>query len=61
MVDSVVRWNGADRPTTFVSINRLTAQIPASDLLTAGTAEVTVFSPAPGGGLSAPRTLSTST
>ena len=52
VVDSVVRWNGEDRPTTFVSINQITADIPASDLLTAGTADVTVFSPAPGGGLS---------
>ena len=54
---SVIRWNGSDRPTTFVSFNRLTAQIPASDLLTAGTAEITVFSPAPAGGLSAPLTF----
>ncbi len=54
---SVVRWNGSDRPTTFVSYNQVTAQIPASDLMTAGTAEVTVFSPAPAGGLSAPLTF----
>jgi len=57
VVDSVVRWNGQDRPTTFVSINQLTADIPASDLLTAGTADVTVFSPAPGGGLSGTATF----
>ena len=56
-VDSVVRWNGVDRPTTFVSENRLTAAIPASDILSAGTADVTVFSPAPGGGLSAGQTF----
>lgn len=49
---SVVRWNGADRPTTFVSSTQLTAAIPASDLAAAGAAQVTVFNPAPGGGLS---------
>ena len=49
---SVVRWNGSDRPTTFVSTTQLTAAIPASDLPAAGTAQITVFSPAPGGGLS---------
>ena len=49
---SVVRWNGADRPTTLVCPNRLSAAIPASDLSTAGTATVTVFNPAPAGGTS---------
>src|SRR5262249_56442780 len=49
---SVVRWNGADRPTTFVSGTQLTAAIPASDLAASGTAQVTVFTPAPGGGTS---------
>lgn len=49
---SVVRWNGSDRTTSFGSGTLLTAQIPASDLTTAGTASVTVFNPAPGGGLS---------
>src|SRR5262245_15686589 len=51
--DSVVRWNGADRPTTFVNATRLTAAIPATDVASAGTAQVTVFTPAPGGGTSA--------
>jgi copper(I)-binding protein len=46
----VVRWNGNPRPTTFVSSTQLTAAIPASDIATAGTANVTVFNPAPGGG-----------
>ena len=50
--DSLVRWNGSDRTTTFVSPTRLTAAIPASDTATAGTAQVTVFTPAPGGGVS---------
>ena len=54
---SVVRWNGEDRPTTFVSSEEVTAAIPASDLLAAGSAQITVFTPGPGGGLSAPRTV----
>jgi hypothetical protein len=46
---SVVRWNGSDRPTTFDESVALTAQISASDIAAAGTAEVTVFNPGPGG------------
>ena len=50
---SVVRWNGSDRPTTTNgTVNSLTAQISASDIAAAGTAVVTVFNPAPGGGSS---------
>ncbi|MDX2031677.1 MAG: NF038122 family metalloprotease [Blastocatellia bacterium] len=40
---STVRWNGVDRPTTFVSGTELRAQIPAADIANAGTARVTVF------------------
>lgn len=47
---SVVRWNGDARTTAFVSVNQLTAMIPATDITTAGVANVTVFNPAPGGG-----------
>ncbi|MCI0400489.1 MAG: IPT/TIG domain-containing protein, partial [Gammaproteobacteria bacterium] len=54
---SVVRWNGADRTTTFVSATQLTATIPASDIATAGTAAVTVFTPLPGGGASYPQSF----
>ncbi|MEP7342740.1 MAG: IPT/TIG domain-containing protein [Acidobacteriota bacterium] len=49
---STVRWNGGARTTTFVSGTQLTAQIPASDIATAGTANVTISNPAPGGGTS---------
>jgi hypothetical protein len=48
----VVRWNGADRPTTYVSATEVRAEIPQMDLLAAGTARVTVFNPPPGGGTS---------
>ena len=47
---SVLRWNGADRPTTYISDTQLTASIPASDMVNACTASVTVFNPGPGGG-----------
>lgn len=43
--DSVVRWNGSDRPTAFVSSTLVTAQIPASDIATSGVAGITVFNP----------------
>ena len=42
---SVVRWKGADRTTTYVSGKQLTASIPATDIQTAATARVTVFTP----------------
>jgi hypothetical protein len=54
---SVVQWNGVDRTTTFVSSNQLTAAIQAADIATAGTAQVTVFNPAPGGGISNAQTF----
>jgi subtilisin family serine protease len=49
---SVVRWNGSPRATTFVSATQLQAAIPAADIAVGGTAQVTVFTPAPGGGTS---------
>lgn len=49
---AVVRWNGLDRTTTFVSPTQVRATILASDIAAAGTASVRVFNPAPGGGLS---------
>jgi uncharacterized protein (TIGR03437 family) len=54
---SVVRWNGQDRATTFVSGTQLTAAIPSSDLTAAGAVQITVFTPAPGGGTSATATF----
>lgn len=43
--NSVVQWNGANRSTTFVSSAQLNASIPASDLVTSGTANITVLNP----------------
>jgi hypothetical protein len=47
---ATVVWNGADRATTRVSATQVTAAILASDLATAGTIQVGVRNPAPGGG-----------
>ena len=63
---AIVRWNGnprggrppvlqgidADRPTEYVSSSFLRATVSASDRALPGTAEITVFNPAPGGGTS---------
>lgn len=54
---SVVRWNGADRSTTFVSAGQLRVAITAADILTSGSVPVSVVTPAPGGGTSGPRTF----
>jgi hypothetical protein len=40
--DAVVYWNGVALTTTFVSQAQVTATVPAADLATAGTGQVTV-------------------
>jgi hypothetical protein len=42
---AVVKWNGAERSTTFVDAGHLTVAIPASDVSAAGTASLTVNNP----------------
>ncbi len=54
---SIVRWNGANRATMFLSTTQLRASIGAADIASAGSASVTVFTPAPGGGTSTPLTF----
>jgi uncharacterized protein (TIGR03437 family) len=49
---STVRWNGANRSTTFVSTTQLTAAIPANDVASPSSASVTVFNPGSSGGVS---------
>jgi hypothetical protein len=49
---SVIQFNGAALPTTFLSATQLTATIPATALIMAGTYAVAVENPGPGGGLS---------
>jgi hypothetical protein len=57
--DSVVRWAGSDRPTVFVSSNRLTATIYATDVSASGDTLVTVWDPlpSPAGSETAPQTF----
>jgi hypothetical protein len=54
---SKVKWNGAERVTTYVSTTELTAAILAGDIALAGSASVTVSNPVPGGGVSAAQTF----
>ena len=57
---SVVRLDGLDRVTTFVSATQLTANILAPDQGAGGTKTITVFTPTPGGGTSNGQTLTIS-
>jgi len=54
--DSRGRWNGAERPTQFVSSTELEVQIEAADLARTGTAAIDVLTP--GAGVSSPRMFS---
>jgi hypothetical protein len=55
--NAIVRLNGTDRTTSYVSTKMLTAQISVGDLATAGTRSITVFNPGPGGGVSSERSI----
>jgi predicted outer membrane repeat protein len=52
MPGAKLHWNGATRSTSFVNSTQLTAQIAAADLAAAGTVDITVVNPPPGGGVS---------
>ncbi|MGI4760329.1 MAG: IPT/TIG domain-containing protein [Janthinobacterium lividum] len=58
---SVVSFNGTALQTTYTSATQLTAQVPAAALATAGSYDVLVASPAPGGGTSAAATFTVTT
>ena len=47
-----ITWNGQPLATTVLSGTQATAQVPAALIAAAGTAQVTVTNPAPGGGAS---------
>jgi photosystem II stability/assembly factor-like uncharacterized protein len=49
---SKVLWNGKALATTFVNAGSLSAPVPTADLAKAGTANVSVQNPTPGGGTS---------
>ncbi|MBI5216620.1 MAG: Ig-like domain repeat protein [Ignavibacteriae bacterium] len=54
---SVVRFNGSDRATTYISATEVQATILNSDVTAIGEYLITVFNPTPGGGLSNAQTL----
>ncbi|MDB5267684.1 MAG: hypothetical protein JWP58_724 [Hymenobacter sp.] len=60
IASSVVNFNSTARPTTYVSATQLTIQLTAGDQATAGSYNVTVTNPAPGGGTSAAATFTVS-
>jgi hypothetical protein len=49
---STVNWNGVPKPTQFISSSQMSATIFGPDVSNIGTALVSVFTPAPGGGQS---------
>ena len=57
MSTSIVRWNGANRPTVFISPTELKVTLTAADLPAPGTGSVSVFNPLPGGGTSSALSL----
>ena len=54
---SSVLFDGVPRTTTFVSESQLQITLTDSDLATAGSFDVLVFNPTPGGGTSSPATF----
>jgi hypothetical protein len=52
---AVIEWNGTALASTFVSPNELTALISADLIFVAGTDNIGVFNPSPGGGTSPSR------
>ena len=46
--NSVVKWNGASRVTTFVGTHQLSAAVTAADIAQPGTVLVSVFNPPEG-------------
>ena len=53
MNSSTIRWNGLNRLTVFISSGQLNATVLAADLAAPTSAQITAFSPGPGGGISA--------
>jgi hypothetical protein len=54
---STVRWNSSNRTTSYVSPTQVQASISASDVVSEGSASVTVYNPSPGGGTSGAQTF----
>jgi len=47
--NSVVKWNGTAKPTTFFSATTLTVALAAADVPSVGSGQLTVSNPGPGG------------
>jgi IPT/TIG domain len=60
VTNSTVLWNSVPVATAYVSSSAVVAMIPAADLATAGTADVSVMNPPPGGGTSSTTTFAVS-
>ena len=54
---SVVQWNGANLATAYLSATALSATVPAVNLTSTGTFNITVQQPVTSGGQSAPKTI----
>jgi len=55
--DSIVQWDGVDRDTEYYSSTKISIQLTNDDVAYPQTVWVTVFNPAPGGGLSNTKSL----
>jgi YVTN family beta-propeller protein len=54
---SRARWNGGDRPTSFVNPTHLSVQLTAADVANVGAGQFVVLNPPPGGGTSSSLTV----
>ena len=52
-----MQWNQSSRTTTFISSTQLQVALTTADLALAGTAQIVVVNPGPGGGTSSPLTF----
>ncbi|CAN5737629.1 hypothetical protein BH11BAC4_BH11BAC4_16090 [soil metagenome] len=50
---SVIKWKTTSLATTYISATQLSATVPAVNISIAGSAAISVFTPTPGGGMSA--------
>lgn len=55
--NSVVMYNGAARPTTFVNATTLQVSLTAADVQSFGSGQITVNNPGPGGSITTPTEL----
>ena len=56
-MDATVQWNGTTLSSSWVNATLMTATIPAANIASVGSAQVTVINPDAGGGTSGPQTF----